>query len=146
MKYIKSLVCVLCALLALTGCVSAVEENNTELYSRENVLLMESSDSFGYGKTDDIDVALSYIYNDSDIAKKHGTDFQLTGENIVCHYSECQTYFFSSFFSGKAKYTITIDNTDYTVELTKEKKGKWQVDKFYEDTNDVNYIDAITKL
>ena len=112
-----------------SGGNNMIEFHDVAMYSRDDVDIMKSSDRFGYGRSDDIYVALSFIYEDEELCNKYGNDFEIAAEDIVCVLSEGSSYFFSSFFSGEAQYLITVNQDVYEIELSKSPKGKWIIDK-----------------
>ena len=135
----------------LSGCSTALPDesytenggNNTMIqfhdvvmYSRADVELMKSSESFGYGRSDDIYIALSYIYSDEYLCEKYGDDFEVTETDIVCIISEGSSSFFASVFSGNAEYLVNINEDTYRIKLSKNKSESWVVDNFLLDEND----------
>ena len=90
---------------------------------------MSSSAFFGYGATEDIDVALSYIYNDSRIAAIHGNSFEITAEDIDRCVSEGESLFFRGLYKGTADVVITINEYSYNLKLSKSYCGKWIVNE-----------------
>lgn len=125
----KILYVVISLIFLLAGCVEIEEvaDGDTNLYSREYTEIMTSSDSFGKFKSDDIYVALDYIYNNESIKSLHGDDFDIVHENVVCYKSQTQTQFFLSRIKGEADYLIKIENTSYRIKLTKEYNQKWKI-------------------
>lgn len=125
----KILYAVIVLSVLLAGCVEIEEitDGDTNLYSREYTEIMTSSDSFGEFKSDDIYVALDYIYNNESIKSLHGDNFDIVHEDIICYKSETQTKFFRSRIKGEADYLIKIDNTSYRIKLTKDYNQKWKV-------------------
>lgn len=113
----------------LSGCVEAsvVSDDNYEMYSRKDIEIMASSDSFGKNKSDDIYVALDYVYSNGKIQENFGDDFEISEEDVICYKSETQTQFFLNRIIGEAEYSFAISDVRYRVKLTKEYKQKWQV-------------------
>jgi len=109
---------------------SMLQLHDVVMYSRADVNLIKSGDSFGYGRSDDIYVALSYIYDNHSLCSRYGCDFEVSPENIVCIKSEGTSSFFSSVFTGDAEYIITVNEESYKIHLSKSKKGQWVVDNF----------------
>ena len=118
---------VLIMMMTLLGCSIITEENNLELYSRADTEDMCESSSFGINRNDDIYTALNFIYSDKTIREKHGSDFEITTTDIVCHSSEGKSYFFPGLYKGQAEYSVTIDSTTYKVYLSKKTFGTWIV-------------------
>ena len=113
----------------LTSCISIKisEDDIDTMYYRERTTSFTKSSLFGYGRSDDIYTALSYMYNDTYIREKHGDSFELTWDNIVCIKSETQSASLSSVFKGEAEYLFTIEESIYRIVLSKNYFGKWTV-------------------
>lgn len=126
---ILSMVIVL--ILSLSGCISVEiiddESGNMNIYSREHTEAMILSDSFGKNKSDDIYVALDYVYSNEEMRENFGTDFEISEEDVVCHKSETQTQFFVNRIKGEADYSFAIFDVRYRIKLSKEYKEKWEV-------------------
>ncbi|MBE6531773.1 MAG: hypothetical protein E7679_06795 [Ruminococcaceae bacterium] len=119
---------VIIMLLGLFGCsIDITEENSAKMYSRTDTKYMSESTSFGKGKSDDIYVALNFIYSDETIQKKHGSDFEITADDITCHSSEGKIYGLYRLYSAQAEYSFSIDNTIYNLKLSKSLFGTWTV-------------------
>ena len=129
-RRILCLIFVLIYVVSISGC-EIVVEYDYELYSRADVASMEKSVDFGYGRSDDIYVALDYFYNLDSISRDHGTDFDLAANDIVCHFSEGSSFFFMGLFTGSAKYSISIDRCTYILTLFKPWMGQWRVEECY---------------
>lgn len=116
-------------MFCLSGCVevSVVSDSDYEMYSRKDTEIMHSSDNFGYGRSDDVYVALSYVYEDESISKSYGNEFEITPEDIVCYKSEGETSGIKSNFKGEADYSFAISDVRYRIKLSKEYKEKWEV-------------------
>ena len=115
-------------LLGFVGCsINIIEENNAEMYSRADTKYMSESTSFGKGRNDDIYVALNFIYSDETIKEKHGSDFEITANDITCHTSEGESYGFYGLYKGRAEYSFSINNTIYNTKLSKSLFGNWTV-------------------
>lgn len=115
-------------MLGLCGCsIEIKEENVDEMYSRSDTKDMCESVTIGKGKSDDIYVALDYIYSNELIQAEHGSDFEISSSDIVCHKSEGETYFFLWLYKGQAEYSFTIDDSIYVVKLSKDVFGTWKV-------------------
>ncbi len=115
-------------MLGLCGCsIEIKEENVDEMYSRTDTKEMCESVSIGKGRSDDIYVALDYIYSNELIQAEHGSDFEISANDIVCHISESETYFFLWLYKGQAEYSFTIDDSIYVVKLSKDVFGTWEV-------------------
>ena len=115
----------------ISGCTAEKPDKalSDDPYCRENIEYYSKSASFGSGKSQDIDVALQYIYQSEAIAEKCGSDFQISGEQIKCVKSEGKTLFLSSICSGEAEYEINLyDDIWYRLTLSKTYFGKWKVD------------------
>lgn len=113
------------------GC--AAEKSDTVIsddpYCRENIEYYSKSASFGSGISQDIDVALQYIYESEKITEKYGSDFQVSGDQIICVKSEGETLFLSSICSGNSEYEINLyDDIWCRLTLSKNYFGKWKVD------------------
>lgn len=117
-------------LILVTGCSNA-EYNNAldNPYSRESVNFRSRSCLFGTGRTEDIDVALKYLYDCKEISEIYGENFQMSGDKIVCYKSEGSSLFFLGVYSGEAVYEFLFDNSSYKISLSKKYFGKWVVDK-----------------
>lgn len=113
----------------LSGCVevSVVSDDNYEMYSRKDTETMALSDSFGKNKSDDIYVALDYMYSNEEMQEIFGADFEITEEDVICHKSETQTQFFLNRIKGVAEYSFAISDVRYRIKLSKEYKEKWKV-------------------
>ena len=110
------------------GCsIDMIEENNAEMYSRADTMYMCVSKSFGKGRSDDIYVALNCIYSDESIREKHGSDFEITADNITCHTSEGESFLFGGLYKGQAEYSFAIHNEIYKVKLHKNFFENWTV-------------------
>lgn len=117
-------------ILMLGGCGCSIEikeVNVDEMYSRSNTKDMCESVTIGKGRSDDIHVALDYIYSNELIQAEHGSDFEISSSDIVCHKSESETYFFLWLYTGQAEYSFTIDDSIYVVKLSKDLFGTWTV-------------------
>ena len=115
-------------MLGLCGCSIEIKEANVdEMYSRSDTKDMCESVAIGTGRSDDIYVALDYIYSNESIKAKHGSDFEISSSDIVCHISESETYFFLWLYTGQAEYSFTIDDSIYVVKLSKDVFGTWKV-------------------
>ena len=115
-------------MLGVFGCsIEIKEENVDEMYSRSDTKEMCESVAIGTGRSDDIYVALDYIYSNELIQAKHGSDFEISSSDIVCHISESETYFFLWLYTGQAEYSFTIDDSIYVVKLSKDVFGTWEV-------------------
>ena len=130
LRRILCLIFVLVYVVSISGCEIDVEYDD-ELYSRADFANMEKSVNYGYGRNDDIYVALSYFYNLDSISRDHGTDFILTANDIVCHFSEGSSFFFMGLFNGSAQYSISIDRCTYILTLYKPWIGQWRVEECY---------------
>ena len=127
---IKKIICLVISLsLFLSGCISVeiIDDEVGNKYSREFTETMVSSDSFGKNKSDDIYVALDYIYSNEEIQKSFANDFQISEEDVICYKSETQTQFFLTRIKGEADYSVKISDVSYRIRLTKSYKGKWKV-------------------
>lgn len=119
-------------LFALVGCGFSVEEdNNTDpshIYSRQVVNSLFENENYGYGKTEDVYVALKYIYDNKEIEKEYGSIFEanFTGGN-----ADTGITFTSKKYTGNGKYFFIIDNDEWTVEVEKKFNEKWKVTKAY---------------
>ncbi len=113
----------------IVGCVSVrVDDADvSEMYSREDVDYMSESSSFGKGRTDDVYVALKYIYANEEIREKHGDSFEITVNDVVCHNSETENFFILSLYKGHAEYSITVEDSTYRFKLSKSYFGRWTV-------------------
>ena len=115
-------------MLGLCGCSIEIKEANVdEMYSRTDTKEMCESVAIGTGRSDDIYVALDYIYSNELIQAKHGSDFEISSSDIVCYISESETYFFLWLYTGQAEYSFTIDDSIYVVKLSKDVFGTWEV-------------------
>lgn len=116
--------------LLLTGCSNS--KSNSEFlnnpYSRESVNYMSEGCSFGSGRSEDIDVALKYLYESNEISEIYGDSFQITGDKIICHKSESRSFFLSGIYKGEAIYEFVFDDSSYKISLSKNYLGKWTVD------------------
>lgn len=115
-------------MLGVCGCSIEIKEVNVdEMYSRSDTKDMCESVTIGKGKSDDIYVALDYIYSNELIQAEHGSDFEISSSDIVCHKSEGETYFFLWLYKGQAEYSFTINDSIYVVKLSKDVFGTWKV-------------------
>lgn len=115
-------------IMGFCGCSMEIKEENVdEFYSRSDTKEMCESVAIGTGKSDDIYVALDYIYSNESIKAKHGSDFEISSSDIVCHISKGETYFFLWLYKGQAEYSFTIDDSVYVVKLSKDVFGTWEV-------------------
>ena len=131
----------LAIMVFLTSCSFEITNENIEdSYSRSTTEAMKASSSFGRGRNDDLYVALDFLYSSPSINERHGTKFQISEEDIVCHYSEGETFFFSFLFKGRARYSFYVENSIYTLDLEKEYTGVWHVKKI--KTGDGSVIDS----
>ena len=126
------IVCVVIILFSfLSGCISVEvfdnESGNINTYSREHTALMVASDSFGKYKSDDIYVALNYVYFNKEIQKNFDDEFEITEDDVICHKSETQTQFFLNRIRGEADYSIRIADVIYRIKLSKDYDSKWKV-------------------
>ncbi len=115
----------------ISGCTAEKSDNvlSDDPYCRENIEYYSKSALFGSGRSQDIDVALQYIYQSETIAEKYGSDFQISSDQIICVKSEGETLFLSSICSGNAEYEINLyDDIWYRLTLSKNYFGKWKVD------------------
>lgn len=116
--------------LLLTGCSNS--KSNSEFsnnsYSRESVNYRCERSSFGSGRSEDVDVALKYLYESNEISEIHGDSFQITGDKIICHKSEGHSFFLSGIYKGEAIYEFIFDDASYKISLSKNYLGKWTVD------------------
>lgn len=138
---IKKIFCVVIALiLSLSGCISVEiiddESGSINTYSREHTEIMASSDSFGNNKSDDIYVALDYVYSNEEIQENFGDDFQISEEDVICYKSETQTQFFLNRIKGEADYSFKIFDANYRIKLSKDYKEKWEVVSCEMETNE----------
>ena len=119
---------VIIVVLGFCGCsIDIIEENNAEMYSRADTRYMCEANAFGKGRNDDIYAALNFIYSDESIREIHGSDFEITANDITCHTSEGESYFFAWLYKGQAEYSFTIDNNTYRVKLSKNLFGTWTI-------------------
>lgn len=119
---------VIIMILCFCGCsIDITDENNAKMYGRTDTINMCESNSFGKGRNDDIYVALNFIYSNESIQEKHGSDFEITADDITCHTSEGESYFFSGLYKGQAEYSFVIDDSTYNVKLSKNLFGTWTV-------------------
>ena len=119
-------------LFGLYGCsISITEENTDEMYSRANTSYICESAFFGKGRSDDIYVALNFIYSNKSIEDKHGSSFEITADDITCHTSESKSCFFLWVCEGKAEYSFVIDNYRYRIKLSKKAFEAWRVVECY---------------
>lgn len=115
-------------ILGLCGCsIDITEKNDAEIYSRAGTIYMCESNSFGKGRSDDIYVALNFIYSDESIRERHGSDFEISANDIICHTSEGESFFFSGLYKGQAEYSFAINNSIYKVKMNKTLFGPWTV-------------------
>lgn len=130
MKKVKTFILfgVIIMILGLCGCsIDIIERKDDEMYSRADTMYMCESNSFGKGRSDDIYVALNFIYSDESIQERHGSDFELTANDITCHTSEGKSYFFAGLYQGQAEYSFAIDNSIYKLKMSKSLFGTWTV-------------------
>ncbi len=131
-RMLQVIITIVC--LLTTGCVSVeISEDVESEYSRESVQQYVQSAGFGRGKLDDIYVALQYVYDDVDIAKKHGKEFELNSEQVICHNSEGQSFFLVGIYKGQAEYSVQVGESVYRVKLSKTYGEKWSVDNCVEE-------------
>ena len=119
---------VIIMVLGICGCsIESKEVDINEMYSRTDTKFMSESASFGKGKSDDIYTALAFIYSSESIQIEHGSDFEITPEDVTCYTSEGQTHFFPWLYTGQAEYSFSIDESIYKVKLSKPLFGIWTV-------------------
>ena len=121
-------------MILFTSCTLSYDDGNISMYSRADVLTTANAVNFGYGRSDDVYIALEYIYNNDNIRKEHGECFEITAENIVCHTSTGTSFFFSGAYEGNAEYTIYINNYPYRITLSKPRSGKWTVEELHSES------------
>lgn len=125
-KYLLFVVIIM--MLGFCGCsIEIKEENVDEMYSRSDTKDMCESVTIGKGRNDDIYVALDYIYSNELIQAEHGSDFEISSSDIVCHKSEGESCFFLWLYKGQAEYSFTIEDSTYIVKLSKDLFGTWKV-------------------
>ena len=112
------------------GCIQIeITDESDEFYSRSRVDSICASESFGKGRTDDIYVALKYIYDSDELSKLYGDSFEMSDNNVICYTSEGSG--FIGIYKGEARYGFVLDSTTYIVSLSKKYFGKWEVNDFY---------------
>lgn len=118
-------------LILLTGC-SEIQSNGEfpdNPYCRESINYRSKTRSFGSGRSEDIDVALKYLYESREISEAYGDSFQITGDKIICHKSEGRSFFLLSIYKGEAVYEFIFSDVSYKISLSKSYFGKWTVEK-----------------
>lgn len=125
----KYLIWVLVLMLFLTSCFHLNEITGVTMYSRDDVHIITSSNSFGKGRVDDIYTALLYVYSDKNIKEKFGTEFEINPENIICHISEGESFLFYWLYRGNAEYEFILDEYIFNIKLSKTYFGDWKVDE-----------------
>lgn len=123
-------VLILFMLIVLTGCseFKSADCPSDNPYSRESVNYRSEAHSFGLGRSDDIDVALKYVYESKEISEIYGDSFQISGDSIICQKSEGHSFFLSNIYTGEAIYEFILGDERYKVSLSKSYFGKWIVD------------------
>ena len=124
-------VVVLMLILSISGCSQSNdnEDYSDNPYSREHVTWISQSNLFGTGRSDDEISALKYLYDSEEISEIYGDSFEITGEKIICHKSEGQSFFLPGIYKGEAIYEFVFDEKSYKITLSKKYFGKWTVVK-----------------
>lgn len=120
----------------LFGCsknsvVSSYDVSYDEMYSREEIDKLASSDSFGYGRNDDLTTALVYMYSNSEFRELYGEDFEFAPDDVICYASDGEAKFFLWNFKGTAEFTFKFKDASYHVKTTKDYSHKWKVTECY---------------
>ena len=115
-------------LLLMTGCTVTDydDENYDNPYSRESVCGSEPL-LFGTGRTEDIDIALRYLYTCDELSDIYGDTFEITGDEIICYKSEGQSFFLLGIYKGEADYGFRFEDGIYRIKLNKGYFGRWTV-------------------
>jgi len=124
----------LCLLSGCTGKIKLMKDplpagdaNADDLSSRACIQYSSTFSTFGWGMGDAGDVALDYIYNSKELAKKYGNTFEVSD---VGGTSDNQT---TSLFmyKGTGTYFVKIKGDYWIVELSKGYFWRWEVTKCY---------------
>lgn len=123
---------ILLIIILTTGCSENedISETPDNPYSREHIIYLSQSDSFGSRRSDDEILALKYLYDSKEVSQVYGDTFQISGDNIICHKSETESFFVLGFFRGEAVYEFILGENSYKISLTKSYFGNWTVDGF----------------
>jgi len=113
-------------LFSLASCSAKVEKVDNK-YGREHVKSVCSSSGFGKGIEDDAYVALEYVYTSDDLKQKYGDSFEVTDAGGTAEWG----FRLGNIYKGTARYVVTIQSDDWTVEMNKDYYGKWKVTDCY---------------
>lgn len=80
-----------------------------------------------YSRTEDIYIALKYLYTCDELSDIYGDTFEITDDEIICYKSEGQSFFLLGIYKGEADYGFRFEDGIYRIKLNKGYFGRWTV-------------------
>ena len=99
---------------------------NKEDCSRKNIQALSSDEFSGFGYADDTITALKFVYENEELNKKYGNNFDV---DTSIRTIETSTRFIprTSLYKGKTICYLSIAGDQWVVIVEKSYRGKWEV-------------------